>query len=66
MPSDRLKKVTVNLYEEDIKFFEKRFGYGWSVELRRIMHREVTNYERRDGEYDDDIEHGKSWGGQGA
>jgi len=38
----------VNLYEEDIKFFEKRFGYGWSVELRRIMHREVINYQQRD------------------
>ena len=48
MQSETLRKVTVNLYEEDIKFFEKRFGYGWSVELRRIMRREVMNYGRRD------------------
>ena len=48
MSPDKLKKVTVNLYEEDVEFFEQRFGYGWSVELRRIMRREVKNYQRRD------------------
>jgi len=46
----------VNLYEEDIKFFERRFGYGWSVELRRIMRREVMNYERRDQQRDELIQ----------
>ena len=46
MPSDKLRKVTVNLYEEDVKWFSNRFGYGWSVELRRIMRREITNYKR--------------------
>ena len=49
MPSETLRKVTLNLYKEDVEFFEKRFGHGWSVELRRIMRREVVNYERRDG-----------------
>ena len=48
MPSEQLKKVTVNLYEEDVAFFQARFGYGWSVELRRIMRREVDNYVARD------------------
>jgi hypothetical protein len=48
MPSETLRKVTLNLYEDDIKFFEKRFGHGWSVELRRIMRREITNYQQRD------------------
>ena len=48
MQSEALRKVTVNLYDEDIKFFEKRFGYGWSVELRRIMRREVQLYQCRD------------------
>jgi hypothetical protein len=38
----------VNLYDEDIKFFEKKFGYGWSVELRRIMRREIVNYKARE------------------
>ena len=51
MPSEKLRKVTVNLYDEDIKYFEERFGYGWSVELRRIMNREVTNYQLRDCGY---------------
>jgi hypothetical protein len=48
MQSERLKKVTLNLYEDDVSFFEERFGYGWSVELRRIMRREVVNYQKRD------------------
>jgi hypothetical protein len=48
MPSEMLKKITLNLYEDDVRFFEERFGYGWSTELRRIMHREVVNYIRRD------------------
>lgn len=43
-----LRKVTVNLSEASCKFFEKRFGYGWSTELRRIMDREVQNYKKRD------------------
>lgn len=48
MDSEELKKVTLNLFAEDVKFFEHRFGYGWSVELRRIMRREVRNYKERD------------------
>jgi hypothetical protein len=48
MPSDKLKKVTVNLFEEDVEFFANRFGYGWSIELRRIMRREIQAYNRRD------------------
>lgn len=48
MDSEELKKVTLNLYAEDVKFFERRFGYGWSVELRRIMRREVRNCKVRD------------------
>jgi hypothetical protein len=43
-----LRKVTLNLNEDDVRFFEDRFGWGWSAELRRIMHREVVNYESMD------------------
>ena len=61
MSSDRLKKVTVNLFEEDVEFFADRFGYGWSVELRRIMRREVNGYLRldriRDEIIQEEIEH---------
>ena len=48
MSAERLKKVTVNLFEEDVEYFQERFGYGWSVELRRILRREVDNYVNRD------------------
>lgn len=46
MDSEELKKITLNLFAEDVKFFERRFGYGWSAELRRIMRREVQAYKR--------------------
>jgi hypothetical protein len=48
MASEELRKITLNLYEEDVKFFEKRFGYGWSAEVRRIMRREILGYKKMD------------------
>jgi hypothetical protein len=48
MASEKLQKVTLNLYEDDVEFFERRFGYGWSAEVRRIMRREVLFYRKMD------------------
>lgn len=33
-----LRKVTINLYEEDVQRAETLFGYGWSEQLREIIH----------------------------
>jgi hypothetical protein len=46
-----LRKITLNLFADDVEFFQDRFGYGWSVELRRIMRREVRNYQKLDKEF---------------
>lgn len=35
---DPLRKVTLNLYEEDCLDAEKLFGRGWTTELRSIWH----------------------------
>ena len=48
MDSEELTKVTLNLNKKDVEFFKKRFGYGWSTEIRRIVEREVRNYNWRD------------------
>ncbi len=35
--SDRpLRKVTLNLYDEDVRAAEAYYGHGWSNELRRV------------------------------
>lgn len=33
-----LKKITTNLYHEDVIKLKTRFGDGWSVYLRDIVH----------------------------
>ena len=48
--SDRpLRKVTINLYEEDVASAEAYYGRGWSEELRRIWSehmRATTGYHK--------------------
>jgi len=34
-----LQKVTLNLYRADVAELEALFGYGWSAELRELVHR---------------------------
>lgn len=37
-PADRpLRKVTLNLYEEDCAFAEHYFGHGWTTTVRDIF-----------------------------
>lgn len=36
-----LRKITINLYDADIRWFERNYGYGWSVHLREMIHRFV-------------------------
>ncbi len=38
---DPLRRVTLNLYEEDVEASEKLYGHGWSTELRRVWHEHV-------------------------
>jgi len=40
-PDDVLRKVTLNLYEADVQWFEREYGHGWSERLRQHIHNEV-------------------------
>lgn len=37
-----LRKVTLNLYEEDCVWLEQNLGYGWSQWVRERLHSFVT------------------------
>jgi hypothetical protein len=38
-----LRKVTLNLYEDDVILSEKKFGRGWSTELRELWSAHLRN-----------------------
>lgn len=38
---DPLRKVTINLYDEDCDYLECHQGHGWSTWVRDIIHAEV-------------------------
>lgn len=37
----KLHRTNINLYEEDVKFLESYHGYGWSNQVRDIVHDRV-------------------------
>ena len=42
-PADRpLRKVTLNLYEEDCATIETHYGHGWSTSIRDIVNDHAT------------------------
>lgn len=36
-----LRKITLNLYDEDVVRLERRYGYGWSQKVRELIHDHV-------------------------
>lgn len=38
---DALRKVTLNLFDNDVFVMEKVYGYGWSERLRELLHEHV-------------------------
>jgi hypothetical protein len=38
-----LRKVTVNLFDEDCTAAEAYYGRGWSEELRKLWHDHIRN-----------------------
>lgn len=52
---DPLTKTTLNLFTEDVEWFQKIYGQGWSTELRGIVHRYRVSRSRPDF----DIEEGE-------
>lgn len=41
-PDEPLRKVTLNLYEEDCRWMEREYGHGWTERVRQHIHSEVT------------------------
>lgn len=39
---DPLRKVTLNLYEEDCTWMEIEYGRGWTERVRQHIHNEVS------------------------
>lgn len=46
---DPLRKVTLNLYEEDCKWFEREYGHGWTERVRQHIHSEVVKRRLTEG-----------------
>ena len=41
-PDAPLRKVTLNLYDEDCRWLEREYGRGWSERVRQHIHNEVV------------------------
>jgi len=48
--NDTLKKVTLNLFEADVEWYKKRYGYGWSEVLRLHIHKITTDRAKLEDE----------------
>lgn len=41
----KLRKVTLNLFDEDCVKLERWYGHGWSTEIRNRIHKFVIDRE---------------------
>jgi hypothetical protein len=47
-PSDKpLLKVTINLFREDVEWFRRRYGQGWSTHVRDLIADHVNDAKER-------------------
>lgn len=42
VPEEPLLKVTLNLYHADVVALRKRYGAGWSVEVRKMVRKQCN------------------------
>jgi hypothetical protein len=40
-PDAPIQKVTLNLYKTDVVAMEKYYGYGWSEQVRQLVHQHI-------------------------
>jgi hypothetical protein len=45
-PGPALRKVTLNLYEEDCAALEAGFGQGWTTQVREMVHDKSWSYRK--------------------
>ena len=44
-PADRpLRKVTLNLFADDVAQLERRYGRGWTEQVRRVVEENCDRY----------------------
>lgn len=41
-----LTKVTLNLFSKDVEFLQRHYGQGYSVEIRKMVRRKVSEIKR--------------------
>ena len=46
-PTEQLTKVTLNLYSVDVQAFRSRYGFGWSEQIRNVVHLNVQDWQRQ-------------------
>jgi len=46
MAGDKLRKVTLNLYDADVEWLQKYYGHGYSEAIRHYIHREVNHLKQ--------------------
>lgn len=50
MAGESLTKITMNIYEEDYLWLKRRYGQGYSTEIREAVRAMVVLRKQRSGE----------------
>ena len=37
----KLHRTNINLYEEDVEWLQKTYGYGWTERVREMLHKDI-------------------------
>lgn len=45
-PPESLTKTTLNLFTSDVVAFRTRYGFGWSEQIRNVVHENVKEWVR--------------------
>lgn len=45
--TEPLEKVTLNLFEKDLKVIRSHYGQGWSERVREVVHEHVLTIKPR-------------------
>lgn len=46
-PIEAYTKVTLNLYASDVAAFKQRYGFGFSEQIRNVVHLNVQDWARQ-------------------
>jgi hypothetical protein len=49
-----LQRTTLNLYEADYLWLKRRFGTGWQVEVRNILHTQIQRWKQTEEQFKHD------------